>query len=273
MRKVQDKMPTTLNKKNLLNYLRSLGLNVNTRTKARGNKGFFCGNRIDISKNIDDERFLDTLTHEFAHYIHSKIEPENFKNGGSLKVLFALDDTKETEHELLKVTDFIDPNSRMERLLAIKEEYKKRIKSKEDQIKSVCPDFQKSKPYKPFDKAIKKSKAKYLLKYDRVKLITPFLKRVEQYSIATAHLDFPELKPEFIDILKLKSLQKKQANNSRRINKYKKYYGSAVELFARFVQSLVYDEQTTKALAPKTSARFFELMNQGYYKELEYLFL
>ena len=265
-------MSSTLNKKNLLNYIQSLGLKVNTKTKARGNKGFFCGKRIDISKNIEDERFLDTLAHEFAHYIHSKIEPENFKKGGSLNIIFDCNNTTEVEQELTKVTHFIDPNSRLEKLLTIKEEYKKRIKFKETQIKNICPDFQKSKPYKPFDKAIKKSKAKYLLKHDRIKLITPFLRRVEQYSIATAHLDFPELKPEFIDILKLKSLQKKQTNNSRRINKYRKYYSSAVELFARFVQSLIYDKETTITLAPLTSKRFFELLDKGYYKELKYLF-
>ena len=92
------------------------------------------------------------------------------------------------------------------------------------------------------------------------------------YSIATAHLDFPELKPAYIDIIKLKSLQRKQANNSRRINKYNKYYTSPSELFARFVQSLVYDIYTTKVLAPKTFERFFELLNQGYYSDLEYLF-
>ena len=265
-------MTKPLTKNDLLNYIHSLGLCVNTKTKARGNKGFFSGKRIDISKNIEEERFLDTLAHEFAHYVHSKIEPNNFRKGGSLKVLFDCDYTNEIEKELIKVTDFIDPNSRLERLFAIKEEYKKRIKIKETQIKNICPDFQKSKPYKPFDKAIKKSKAKYLLKHDRVKLITPFLRRVELYSIATAHLDFPELKPEFIDILKLKSLQKKQANNSRRINKYRKYYNSAVELFARFVQSLVYDEKNTKNLAPLAYERFFELLDKGYYKELEYLF-
>ncbi|MBQ7449988.1 hypothetical protein IJS77_01110 [bacterium] len=265
-------MKTSLNKKDFLKYLHSLGLNVNTRTKARGNKGFFSGNRIDISKNVEDERFFDTLAHEFAHYVHSKIEPDNFKNGGSLKILFNCNYTKEIERELIQVTNFIDPNSKLERLLAIKEEYKKRIKYKEAQIKSVCPDFQKSKPYKPFDKVIRKSKAKYLLKHDRIKLITPFLKRIEQYSIATAHLDFPELKPEFIDILKLKSLQKKQTNNSRRINKYKKYYGSPVELFARFIQSLVYDEQITKTIAPITCERFYRLLEQGFYRELSYLF-
>ena len=33
-------------------YIRSLGLTVNTTTKARGHQGFFLKNRIDISANI-----------------------------------------------------------------------------------------------------------------------------------------------------------------------------------------------------------------------------
>lgn len=259
-------------KKEFIKYLKSLGINVHTGTKARGNKGFFCKNRIDISKNIEENRFMDTLAHEFAHYIHSKIEPSNFKNGGSLNKLFECENTDKIKAELISVTHFIDPNSKLEKLLNIKEQYKKRIKHKENEIKSKCPDFQRSKAYKPFDKAIKRSKAKYLLKHDRIKFITPFLRRVEYYSISTAHLDFPELKPEFIDILKLKSLQKKQTNNSRRINKYKKYYESPIELFARFIQSLVYDEETTKNLAPETYTRFQELLKQGHYLELEHLF-
>ena len=258
--------------KEFIKYLKSLGLTVKTNTKARGNKGFFTKNRIDISKNIPQERFFDVLSHEFAHYIHSKLEPQTFNKGGSLQKLFDCADISNIEKELIEVTNFVDPNSRLEKLYKIKEQYKKRIKQKESEIKMTCPDFQKSKPYKPFEKVIKKSKAKYLLKYDRIKLITPFLRRVEFYSIAAAHLDFPELKPEFIDILQLKSLQRKQANNSRRINKYKKYYNSAGELFARFVQGLVYDETATKTLAPNAYSRFFELMNRGYYKELDYLF-
>lgn len=260
------------NKKDVIKYLKSLGISVHTRTKARGNKGFYCKNRIDISKDIEDERFLDTLAHEFAHYIHAKIEPKTFNKGGSLQKLFACFETSDIEKELIKVTHFVDPNSKLEKLIEIKEQYKKRIKQKENEIKMTCPDFQRSKPYKPFEKAIRKSKAKYLLKHDRIKLITPFLHRVELYSITTAHLDFPELKPEFINILKLKSLQKKQANNSRRINKYNKYYNSPNELFARFVQSLIYDFETTKILAPKTYERFFTLLNEGYFMELEYLF-
>lgn len=259
-------------KKDLIKYLKSLGLTVNTRTKARGNKGFYCKNRIDVSKTVPEERVFDILSHEFAHYIHSKIEPSTFSKGGSLQKLFDFEDISLIEKELIEVTHFVEPNSMLERLLNIKEQYKKRIKQKENEIKMSCPDFQKSKAYKPFEKAIKKSKAKYLLKYDRVKLITPFLKRVEMYSLSTAHLDFPELKPEFIDILKLKSLQKKQANNSRRINHYRKYYHCATELFARFVQGLVYDFEKTKTLAPTATERFFELLNKDYYAELKYLF-
>ena len=265
-------MIITKSKKEIIKYLENLGITVKTRTKARGNKGLYTKNRIDISKNIENERFMDTLAHEFAHYIHSKMEPATFNKGGTLQKLFDCEDISEIEKELIAVTRFIDPNSKLEKLFEIKEQYKNRIKQKEKDIKTACPDFQKSKPYKPFDKVIKKSKAKYLLQHDRVKLITPFLKRIEMYSIATAHLDFPELKPEFIDILKLKSLQKKQANTSRRINKYNKYYSSPNELFARFVQSLVYDFNMTKKLAPKTTERFFELLNRNYYGELKYLF-
>ena len=42
------------NKKKFIKYLKSLGLTVNTRTLARGNKGFFSGKRIDISKSLSN---------------------------------------------------------------------------------------------------------------------------------------------------------------------------------------------------------------------------
>ena len=114
-------MKTSVDKKDFLKYLKSLGLKVNTGTMARGNKGFFCKNRIDISKKIEEERFLDTLAHEFAHYVHSKIEPSTFNKGGSLKMLFDCDDISSIEKELIEITNFIDPNSKLEKLLQIKE--------------------------------------------------------------------------------------------------------------------------------------------------------
>ena len=76
----------------LINYFETLGLTVNTKTKARGNQGFFLKNRIDISRNIKPERVAPTLIHEFAHYIHSKIEPDMNITGGSLFKLFGSDD-------------------------------------------------------------------------------------------------------------------------------------------------------------------------------------
>ena len=59
-----------LDKKALIKYFRSLGLEVNTSTAARGHQGFFLKNRIDVSKNVAEERFIPTLLHEFAHFIH-----------------------------------------------------------------------------------------------------------------------------------------------------------------------------------------------------------
>ena len=56
----------------LIKYFRSLGIIVHTGTKARGHQGFFLKNRIDISKNIPENRVIPTLLHEFAHYIHYK---------------------------------------------------------------------------------------------------------------------------------------------------------------------------------------------------------
>ena len=63
-------------KKELLKYFKSLGISVYTSTKARGHQGFFLKNRIDISRNTPENRVVPTLLHEFAHYIHSKIEPD-----------------------------------------------------------------------------------------------------------------------------------------------------------------------------------------------------
>ena len=74
--------------KELIKYLKNIGLEVHTSTKARGHQGFYIKNRIDISKNIPEERIIPTLLHEFAHYIHSGLEPFMAKNGGTLQKLF-----------------------------------------------------------------------------------------------------------------------------------------------------------------------------------------
>lgn len=260
-------------KKKLIKYFQSLGIEVKTTTKARGHQGFFKKNRIDISRKNTQERIIPTLLHEFAHYIHAKLEPDMFKTGGGIDVLFNFSPVcpftcSILQKELLQVTNFVDENSHLIKLKTHKEQIKNKIKVLENEIKKEYPKFMRSKKFKEFDKYIKKSKAKYLLKYDRIKFISPFLKREEIFSIDNLEHDFFDMSASFCAYLRMKSLQRKQANNSRRISYYKKYYSKPAELFARFVEGIYIDEARVRALAPHAVQRFFELLESGYYFEL-----
>lgn len=258
-----------LKENELIKYFKSLGIDVHTSTKARGHQGFYLKNRIDISKNISSERVIPTLLHEFAHYIHAKIEPFMEKNGGSLEILFDTSDTSMFAEELLKVTNFVDRHSKCEKLLEHKQYIKEKILSYEQIIKNRYPKFMRSKKFNEFDKYIKKSKAKYLLKYDRVKLISGmFFKKTKIYTIDNIERDFPDMPAEFAAYIRLKSCQKRQSRISSKINKLNKYYNRPTELFARFVEGLYLDSETVKILAPHTCERFYELLTSGYYKEL-----
>ncbi|MDD3436200.1 MAG: hypothetical protein PHC64_03500 [Candidatus Gastranaerophilales bacterium] len=280
-------------KKTLIKYFKSLGIEVYTNTKARGHQGFFLKNRIDISKNTKEERVIPTLLHEFSHYIHNKLEPDMVKTGGSLEVLFKLKETgnskQETEaiqnnrspihpfthspkEELLLVTHYVDENSLCHKLKLHKEQVKNKIKLLEKEIKKDYPNFMRSKKFKEFDKYIKKSKAKYLLKYDRVKFISPFLRREEIFSITALEKDFPDMPAAFCAYIRLKSAQKKQARISARINRLNKYYSKPTELFARFVEGIYIDEEKIRQLAPNAYKRFFELIEEDYYFELSEVF-
>jgi hypothetical protein len=257
----------------LIAYFENLGLDVHTSTKARGHQGFFLRKRIDISKNISRDRIVPTLLHEFAHYVHSIIEPRMEMSGGTLEFIFNDENVFEYERELLRVTDFVDSNSRCEKL----EHHKKLIKSKiaeyEKIIKARYPKFMRSKKFKEFDKYIKGSKAKYLLKHDRVKLISGmFFKKVEVYSIDNIEKDFCEMPKEFVAYIRLKSCQKRQARVSARINKLKKYYAKPTELFARFVEGLYLDPDRVRSVAPQTYKRFYELLEDDYYPYLSRAF-
>ena len=105
---------------------------------------------------------------------------------------------------------------------------------------------------------IKKSNARYLLKYDRVKLIQGgfFRKTIKLYTIDNLEKDFTDMPKAFAAYIRLKSFQKKQSRISARINKYKKYYERPTELFARLVEGLY------------VTKRFYDLLKCGYYHEL-----
>lgn len=256
----------------LIKYFRSLGIEVHTSTKARGNLGFFLKNRIDISKNIPPHRVVPTLIHEFAHYVHYGIEPEMHRTGGSFKALFG-EENPLFEQELFKVTNFVDENSLCIKFYEHKDRIKKLIKEYEAEIKKDYPDFQRSKKFKVFEKYIKKSKARYLLKYDRVQIVGGFFKRkAEVYSVANVENDFPNMPKAFAFYIKLRSAQKKQAKISARINRLKKYYTKPCELFARLVEGVYLDKEWVCALAPYTSGRFFNLLENGCYGELAEVF-
>lgn len=258
--------------KELVKYFKSLGLEVHTATKARGHQGFFLKNRIDISKNIPENRKIPTLLHEFAHYIHSKIEPGMEKTGGTFNGIFQ-NDNKIIDKELLNVTHFIDKNSLCEKLEQHKNIVKKHIKEQEQIIKSEYPEFLRTKKFKEFDKYIKKSDAKYLLKYDRIKIVRGFLKKSSKiYTIETIEQDFTNMPKAFAAYIRLKSLQKKQAKISAKINKNKKYYTKPTELFARFIEGLYLNKNAIQEIAPYTCKLFYENLEKGYYKELSTLF-
>ena len=54
-------------KQEVIQFLKSLGIDVHTTTKALGHQGFFRHNRIDISRELREERFLPTIKIGRAH--------------------------------------------------------------------------------------------------------------------------------------------------------------------------------------------------------------
>lgn len=259
-------MDSTRNEiKQLIKYIRNLGIEVNLNTKARGHQGFFLKNRIDISKNTPLEKIVQVLLHEFAHYIHYGIEPDVNKTKGNLSVIF--DTNEDIFDELIEVTNFVDENSRFIMLKKHKELVKKQILEQEKIIKNEYPKFQRSKKFKEFDRFIRFSKAKYLLKYDKFRYITPFLRKSEYYSISSMENDF-KMPSSFYAYIRLKAYQRKQARISSKINRLKKYYSLPTELFARFVEGYYLDKDYLQEVAPKSLKAFELAMEKGYYSNL-----
>lgn len=257
-----------ITKRTIVNFIKNLDVQVKTNTKARGHQGIYFKNRIDVSKHLDDERSIEVLAHEFAHYIHNKIENDIFKTGGSLEKLFCLENCTIIEKELLLVTDFVDKNSRLISLKRLKSQISAEIKVEQQIIQQYYPNFMRSKKFKEFDKYIRKSNAKYLLKYDRVKIISGFFRRETLLSINNIETDFDDMPKAFIAYIRLRSMQRRQARIARRINKLNKYYKRPSELFARFVEGFFISKEKIITLAPRTTERFFYLLEQEHFFEL-----
>lgn len=252
----------------MIAFVRNCGVDVNTNTLARGHQGFFMNKRIDISSVLTDERKKEVLVHEFAHYIHSLIEPDVIRNHGSLSKLFKIDNTSEIESELLKATRISDSSSALDRLFSQKKIQLDKIKEIAARIKEEYPDFRRSYPYKKFESQLKKTEAKYLLKYDRVKIRTPFLRRIKVYSVSDFKNDFPHFEQAIGDYILLKSHQRMLRRISSRIGRLNRYYKRPSELFARFVEGLYKHEEIVKDIAPAAYIRFMNLLECGYYGKM-----
>ena len=257
--------------KNIVEYLKNRGININLASRAKRYMGYCKGDKIAVSKNADKDRVLPILFHEFAHKIHSEIEPEKFKKGGTLNKIFNTTETKQLESELIRLTHFVDENSLCLELEKMKNEYKEKVKKREEILKQKYPDFKKSQKFVEYEKYAKKTKckSKYLLKHDCVKFISPILRREEIYSIENLDKDFPNMNEDFKTYIRLMSDYRKQKRIQNRISKLKKYYATPTELFARFVEGLIIDINTTKRIAPTAFNHFKLCVNMGYYKDLK----
>ncbi|MGN1153420.1 MAG: hypothetical protein ACI4S3_05270 [Candidatus Gastranaerophilaceae bacterium] len=261
-----DSTRNTLDIQNdIIAYLKSIGIEVRTKTKALGHQGFFRVNRIDISREIKEERIIPTLLHEFAHYIIFNIKPLC----KDMHYIFN-EDSEIIHQELIKVTNFVDKNASLEKLYTMKHNVKQAISSHEKIIKTSYPNFKRNEKFKPFLKYSRHSDIKHLVKHDAVKVLSWF--SYKTYSIMNIENEFPNTPIEFVAYLKLKSCQRKQASISRKINKLKKYYNEPTELFARFVEGLYIDINMVKELAPYTFNIFKQQYYNNYYPHLNNIF-
>ena len=256
---------STLIKTELIRYISSLGINVNTVTKARGNKGFFKEGRIDISKNLDDDSSIRTIVHEFAHFSNYRLD----KSLKDLSLLFG-EDSKQIREELLNVTKFLDENAKAKLLSSERDKLKISIKNLTDSLKSKYPEFSLGCDFKPFKRYSRFSDIKYLEKYDRVKVTG--IKTTKLYTLSNIREDFPDVSDDIVEYLNLKSQQRKRAKITRRITKLEQYYSEPCELFARFVEGLYLDRDKVKDIAPYTYEKFIERFNTNYYYGLREIF-
>ncbi len=256
--------------KEIIDFLVKRNLQVSTKTKARGHLGFFCNDKIAISKNLSKEKRLSVLLHEFTHKIHSEIEPIKFRTGGTIEKIFQTDNPELFENELMKVTEFVDENARCFNLENMKNEYMDKVNFYENAIKKEFPDFVKTKKFKEYEKYQRQTKcnSKYFLKYDHIKIFSPWLFKSEFYSIEKIDEDFPDLPKNFKNYFLLLSNYRKQKKIQSKIAKLKRYYKRPTELFARFAEGIAKDESKVKTIAPNVYSNFKNLANSGYYNDL-----
>ena len=238
---------------NLENYLNSCGIEINIgKNKARGNKGFFKVNgqnfRIDIAKDQNEETIIKTLAHEFAHFVHYKYD----KSLKSLNFVFDENDDDLLE-ELLNITVESIPKNSIEPLFTLKESLKKDINLLIKQLENICNIDSNFADYSTIEQKILKSNLKYLLKYDRVKV-------VEMFSTKVYTIEELDENTEIGVYLKLKSKQRALKRINSKISRLNKYYNSPTELFARSFELFVTDKNKLAEIAPIVHKKFEKII-------------
>ncbi len=264
MVEIRDRITTS----SFVKYLKSLGIEVHLNTKARGNSGFCTNKRIDISKNLPAEKIIEVLFHEFAHYVHFQIEPDIAMKHGDLKKIFCCEDIKAIESELEDITLLVFNSVHIKKIDELKEKINEKIKQEREIIKEYYPDFQVCKKFREFDKFIRHSNAKYLLKYDRVLIKGGWFSKDTTISVKTLKNDFPTMPEEYIAYIKMKSYERHRNRLNARKSRIVRYLKHPTELFARFFQLYCTDIESVKQIAPLTLKRFLELKRQSYYPYL-----
>lgn len=264
-----------VDKKKFVDFLKNLGIDVHFDTKARGNAGFCTGSRIDISKNLSDEKAKDVLLHEFAHYVHFKLEPDIAKSHGSLEKLFDTNEkliVDEIENELFQITLIVFNGETTRRIKALKENLNQKIKNEREIIKKYYPNFQVGEKFKEFNKYIRFSSAKYLLKYDKVMVRGGWFTMDTTISVKTIEDDFPKMPEAFVAYIRMKSYERHRNRINARNGRVNRYLKQPTELFARFFQFYCSDIDGAKMLAPVSVRRFEKLFAENYYPFLREFF-
>ena len=245
----------------ITSYFKTLGIDVNIgKTKARGNRGIFlCSKgkyRIDIAKDIPQDKILPILVHEFAHFVHYCYDSQ-------MKTLdFIFDDLQDRNmEELINITVDRIPKSSAADLYNMKESLGINIKDLVSIIKASYPDFKLSSPYKNIEKTLK-TPEKYLLKYDKIL----FFGRT--YTTESLTKDFPNLTEEQKAYILLKSKRRALARINSRISKLNKYYNKPSELFARFSEVYFLEPDKANRLAPGLFNKINKKLNSNKIPEL-----
>lgn len=233
----------------IVEYLKALGIEVNIgKNKARGNRGLFKVSnnkfKIDIAKKQDDETIAKTLVHEFAHFVHYNYD----KTLQSLDFILG-NESDDLVEELIQLTVDSIPKTSVQPIFDKKKQLQEEIKATAVSICEFYPSFKLSKPCKEIEQKIKRTNLRYLLKYDKVKVL-------EGFSTKIFTIDNIQATEDVQLYLKLKSLQRALKRINSKIARLNKYYNSPTELFARSLEQYIFNKNEFTKRCPNLAHRF-----------------